>query len=256
MSTVRRNVVWKLPSVSGFGLKLYACAAMLISNIGISVVEHGLIHLERYTQQEFSQALSEDPHLMTLSGAGSVMQLIGGLAVPVFAFLLVEGFRHTSDYRKYLMTMLLFAVISEVPYDLAMSQTFWDPSSQNAMLGTAVCLMMLYVLSLFREGRGMVAVLARIFTVLGALLWATLLRARFGPSMVLLTAIFYLFYARNVLKTVLGVLVSLLHVTGPLSFYMIWFYNEKRGREGLKYAFYAFYPLHLLVLGVIVACFL
>ena len=55
---------------------------------------------------------------MTLAGIGSIMQLIGGMAIPVFAFLLVEGFRNTSDYKKYLITMVITALVSEIPYDL------------------------------------------------------------------------------------------------------------------------------------------
>lgn len=253
MSTMagRRNVVWKLPSISGFGLKLFACATLLLYSIGASVIQDGIIHLDQYTREGLSQALSEDAHLMTMAGIGSALQLIGGLSVPIFAFLLTEGFRHTSDRRKYLLTLSLFALLSEVPYDLAMQQSFWDFSSQNALFGTAISLAMLCILDQFREGKGAAAGLIRALITGGAFLWTLLLRVRFGPTTVLLTAIFYLFYARNVLKTILGILVSLVHVTAPLSFYLIWFYNEKQKHKELKYVFYLFYPLHLLVLGII-----
>ncbi len=252
--TMRRkpNVVWKLPSISTFGLKLFACVTMLICNIGASVVQDGIIHLDRYTQAELAQAMEADSHLMMMAGIGSAMQVIGGLAVPIFAFLLVEGFRHTSDYKKYLLRLLVLAFVSEVPYDLAMQQSFMDFSMQNAAFGVAVSLMMLYVLDLFREGKGAVAVLARICTVIGALVWVTLLRVQFGPSTVLLAAIFYLFYAHNVLKTLLGILVSLVHITGPLSFYAIWLYGEEQKHAEWNRWFYVFYPLHLLILGIIV----
>lgn len=249
---MKRNVIWKLPSVSTFGLKMSACVTMLICSIGASVVQDGMIHLDQYTQEGLAQAMESDSHLVMLAGVGSAMQIIGGFAIPIFAFLLVEGFRHTSDYRKYLLRVVLFALLSEIPFDLAMQQSFLDFSLQNAMFGTAIALMMLYVLDLFKEGRGAVAVLARVCTVIGAFVWTGLLHVQFGPSMVLLTAIFYLFYARNVLKTVLGILVSLVHVTGPLSFYLIWLYNEEQKHGEWKYFFYLLYPLHLLIFGVIV----
>lgn len=63
--------------------------------------------------------MSQDSRLMTLAGVGSIMQLIGGMAIPVFAFLLVEGFRNTSDYKKYLIMMAVTALVSEIPYDLS-----------------------------------------------------------------------------------------------------------------------------------------
>lgn len=250
--TRKPNIVWKLPSISSFGLKVFACVTMLICNIGSSVVQDGIIHLDNYTQAGLAKAMETDSHLVMMAGIGSAMQIIGGFAVPIFAFLLVEGFRHTSDVKKYLLRLLLLAFVSEVPYDLAMHQSFMDFSMQNAAFGVAVSLMMLYVLDLFKEGKGAVAVLARICTVIGALVWVSLLRVQFGPSTVLLVAIFHVFYARNVLKTLLGLLVSLIHITGPLSFYLIWLYNEEQKHKEWNRWFYVFYPAHLLVLGVIV----
>ena len=70
--------------------------------------------------------MSQDSRLMTLAGVGSIMQLIGGMAIPVFAFLLVEGFRNTSDYTKYLIMMAVTALVSEIPYDLSICGKVWD----------------------------------------------------------------------------------------------------------------------------------
>jgi hypothetical protein len=248
----RRNVIWKTPDITASGLKLFACAAMFLQSVGIVIVQNGMIHLSQYTQTGLSEAMAEDSHLMMLAGIGSILQLIGGLAVPIFAFLLVEGFQHTSSYRNYLMTMLFFALVSEIPYDLAVQQQMWDYTSQNALVTMTVCLIMLYFLKQAGKQKNPVTgVLLRMLIVLGAIAWVTLLRAEFGLCMVLLVAIFYLFDTRNVTKTILGVLVSLLYVTGPLAFYGIWCYNGERSDRCSKYVFYMFYPLHLLMLGAI-----
>ena len=100
MTTGRRGIVWKTPDITADELKMFACIVMLIQTVGIAVIEKGLIHLDQYTQESLNQAMSQDSRLMTLAGIGSIMQLIGGMAIPVFAFLLVEGFRNTSDYKK------------------------------------------------------------------------------------------------------------------------------------------------------------
>lgn len=249
--TVRRNVIWKTPSVTADGLKLFACAVMLIQSIGVIIIEKRMICLEQYTQAELSEALAEDSHLMALAGAGSVMQLIGGLAVPIFAFLLVEGFRHTSSFRKYFLTLLLFAVLSEIPFDYAYSQRILDLSEQNALVTMTVSLLMLYFLEMLKEKGEAGYHIVRLFIVLCAVTWVTLLRAQYGFCTVLLTAVFYLFYGKNGWKTFLGALVSLLYVTGPLAFYGIWCYNEKRNDRFPKYVYYIFYPAHLLVLGAV-----
>ena len=247
----RRGIVWKTPDITADGLKMFACIVMLIQSIGIVIIEKGLIHLEQYTQTGLNEAMAQDSHLMTLAGMGSVMQLIGGMAVPVFAFLLVEGFKYTSDYRKYLLVMGLTAVVSEIPYDWAMSGKLLDMSSQNALIGTCICLMMLKCLDLFKEMSGMARLLVRMLVVLAAVIWVSMIRAEYGLCMVLLVAVLYVFDTRNVLKTILGCMISLMYVTGPIAFYGIWCYNGERKNRIPKYVYYAFYPLHLLVLGMI-----
>lgn len=247
----RRGVVWKTPSITADGLKLFACAVMLIQSAGIAIVENGIIQIDQYTQEGLSAALAENSGLMAWAGAGSVMQLIGGMALPVFAFLLVEGFRNTSNIRRYVISLLIFALISEIPYDLAICGTLMDFSTQNAMVSMAVSLLMLCCLHTVQKQKGILAAFVKFCIVLGAVLWVTLLRAQYGLCLVLLTAVFDLFYARNVLKTVLGILISLMYVTGPLAFYGLWCYNGKRENRIYKYVYYAFYPAHLLVLGLI-----
>ena len=251
MTTGRRGIVWKTPDITADGLKLFACIAMLIQTIGVAVIEKGLIHLDQYTQDSLNQAMAQDSRLMTLAGIGSIMQLIGGMAIPVFTFLLVEGFRNTSDYKKYLLLMVLTAVISEIPYDLAVGGKIMDWSSQNAMVTMSICLIMLKCLDIFKDGSGFTGGLVRMLIVLAAVIWVSLFRAEYGLCMVLLAAVFYVFYTQNVLKTVLGCIISLMYITGPLSFYGIWCYNGERKDRINKYVYYAFYPVHLLVLGVI-----
>lgn len=246
-----RRGPWRTPNITADGLKIFAGIIMLIQNIGIAIIEKGLIHLDQYTQAELSQAMAEDSDLMVLAGVGSVMQLIGGLAVPIFAFLLVEGFQKTSSYSKYLLSMVIFALISEIPYDLANSQKLIDWSSQNALVTMCICLLVLYFLRLLDDKKGIIYKVARFTIVLCGVVWVTLFRAQYGLCVVLLVAIFYLFRVRNALKTFLGMIVSLLYVTGPLSFYGIWCYTEERKDKLPKYAYYIFYPLHLLVLGLI-----
>ena len=118
MTTGRRGIVWKTPDITADGLKMFACITMLIQTVGIAIIEKGLIHLDQYTQESLNQAMSQDSRLMTLAGIGSIMQLIGGMAIPVFAFLLVEGFHNTSDYKKYLIMIAVTAPVSYTHLDV------------------------------------------------------------------------------------------------------------------------------------------
>jgi hypothetical protein len=195
--------------------------------------------------------MASDGTLMMKAGVASVLQLIGCLAIPILAFLLVEGFLHTSNYKKYLAAIAVTALISELPYDLANSLHVWDLSSQNAMVSMTIALLMLYFLRMCEKQSGFTRALLQICIVTAAVVWAALFRAEYGLCIVLLAAIFYLFRERSGWKMVLGMVVSLMYVTSPLAFYGIWCYNGKREDKIPKYAYYVFYPLHLLVLGVV-----
>lgn len=235
--------------MTGTKLKIYGCVTMLFYAIGMSVIRNGIIQISQYTDSEFAALLKESPDMMVLAGWASVFQLIGGLAVPVFAFLLVEGFIHTSDFRKYLLTILAFAVISEIPYDLAMSRSVIDLSDQNGMFTLAVCLVMLYGLSIFTEKKGVMYRMVQVMIVIAALLWCGICRTGFGLCTVLLTAIYYLFYDRKGIRVLMGCAVSSMYVTAPISGYALWNYSGDRGWNKNKYVFYLFYPLHLLILA-------
>ena len=248
----KRDIVWKTPDITADGLKMFACIAMCIRTIGIVVIEKGMIHLDNYTQESLNQAMAQDSRLMTLAGLGSVFQLVGGLALPIFAYLLVEGIRNTSSYKKYLLAMLITAFISEIPYDLAMSGKILDASAQNGMFTMCICLILLKCLEMTESIKGVTGGFARLLEILAAILWTKILRSEYGLCMILLTAVFYLFYTKNVIKTILGGLISLMYVTGPLAFYGLWCYNGERKNRVNKYVYYAVYPVSLLVLAGVV----
>ena len=238
----RRGVVWKTPDVTADGLKIFACAAMLIAAIGVVIIENGMIHVDQYTQETLSAAMAEDSHLMMLAGISSVMQLMGGMALPVFAFLLVEGFKNTSSYKRYLASMTVFALISEIPYDLAWRGRWLDFSSQNALVTMVICLLLVYFLDMVRSHHMAMAPVLYLVLTLAGILWAAMFRAQYGLGMVLLTAVFYVFDLKNGVKTLLGVIVSLMYVTGPISFYGIWCYNGVRKDRLPKYAYFFLPP--------------
>lgn len=246
--TARRIPVWKTPDITADSLKNFACIMMFFSSVGITVIENEIIHIDQYTQESLSLALANDSRLMFFAGLGSVLQLLGGLSVTIFAFLLVEGFLNTRNYRKFLYRVATFALVSEIPYDLAVCGKPFDLSGQNALFSMTVCLCLLYLLCIAKKRRGISGVFMKVFFVLCAVAWVSLLHAAYGLCLVLLTAVFYLFYSRNGWKTFLGAAVSLLYVTGPLAFYGIWCYNGVRKDRIPKYVYYGFYPMHLLAL--------
>ncbi|ALS38592.1 hypothetical protein ABID30_001327 [Enterococcus rotai] len=177
--------------------------------------------------------------------------LIGRIAFPLFCFLLVEGFVHTSNTRRYLVRLSLFALISEVPYDLAFSHRVIDFDSQNVFFTLVIGLVVIIGVEKYTFTSIKNSILSLIFIGSGVFL-AEWLQTDYGGWIgILLITILYLFRRSSLLKCILGGLVLLQNSWfGLFAFIPIYFYNGQRGKQW-KYFFYWFYPVHLLVLFAI-----
>ena len=241
----------RLPEVSQDALKNFAVIMLCLQTISASIFNNRLIGLSDFNPEELSEAMASDSGFMALSGIGVLLTLLGGLAVPVFSWLLFQGFILTSNYRNYLIRLLVFAVISEVPYDLAYGGRTIDTDSQNPLLGLVLSLLMLYFLRMVDTDNKVSAVGGSILIILAAVIWVSIIRVRCGLCVILLAAIFYKFKNNSTISTVLGVIVSLMYFPAPLSFYGIACCNERRGDRINKWIYYILYPAHLLLFALI-----
>ena len=188
------------------------------------------------------------------------MRMIGRLAMPIFSFCIAEGYAHTRDKNKYMLRMGLFAIVSELPFDLAFSRGL-DWGHQNIMLSFLISILALRSFDWllgeanpetgkFKAGRAALGVLAVL--VMAGL--ALLLKADYTLFAVIAVFLFYVLRHRHpVLRSAVGVgFLALTRTVGyysatGLSLIPLLLYNGKKGR-GLKWLFYAFYPGHLLLL--------
>ncbi|MCQ2519267.1 MAG: conjugal transfer protein TraX [Lachnospiraceae bacterium] len=119
--------------IPGSTLKLAAISMMLIDHIGAVVLEPIMNQIQgNGVSTELLQAPSQK--MITLSLIDTLFRCIGRLAFPIFIFLLVEGLIYTKNRRKYASRLLLFALISEVPFDLANSGKWFNPGYQSVYL--------------------------------------------------------------------------------------------------------------------------
>lgn len=243
-------------------LKNIAVVTMLIDHIGAVIVIRLLIQKGLYgavADQEAYIAWLEQSRGMY--GTYMAMRIIGRLAFPIYCFLLVEGFQRTHNVKRYLGRMLLFALISEVPFDLAFSGRLWNMQYQNVFFTLFIGLMVIAGLRLVDQrlsgpetwrklaGVGLYAVIIAAGSVL-----ALVLKTDYSFKGILAITVLYLFRSRRKAQIWAGVIAFLLmdglEMIAALSFLLIWFYNGARGRQN-KYFFYFFYPVHLLLLWLI-----
>ncbi len=189
------------------------------------------------------------------------LRAAGRLAMPLFAFCIAEGYAHTRDRRKYLLRMGIFALISEIPFDLAFESRI-GLSHQNIMLTFFLSILALMLYDRIRGGEGTEgAQIPAWKTALGVLavgavaVLALLLKADYTIFAVISVFLFYALRKKHpLLRSGVGVgFLALTRTVGyysatGLSFLPLALYNGKKGK-GLKWLFYLFYPGHLLLLA-------
>ena len=184
-------------------------------------------------------------------------RIVGRIAMPVFCFCAAEGFHHTKDRTGYMLRLLVFAIISEYPFDMAFDGYFSLRSDQNVMFTFLFAAAGIRAFESIREKAG--SFTGDIAGCLAAAFFAAAADAfnsDYGRFGVILVYLFYFMRSDPLLKLAAAAAYITAAQWGGtqldclLAFPLIALYNGKRGK-GLKYYFYAFYPLHLLVLYLI-----
>lgn len=176
-----------------------------------------------------------------------LLRWIGRLAMPVLCFFIGEGLRHTRSPRRYLLRLTGFALLSELPFDLAFYGGI-EWGHQNVYFTLALGLLALWVI----QSRGMEGWLL----ALTAALAAELLGCDYGMYGVLLILLLDRFHRARSEQLAAAALLNLAFFglqTQTLSLIalpLLWLYNGKRGRDDRR-LFYLYYPAHLCVLGIL-----
>jgi len=255
-------------------LKIFAALTMLIDHIAVTLVYANLAKQPGYwnilTSEDSSEwmisLIPED--YKSLCSIYFILRRVGRIAFPLFAFLLVEGFIHTSNYKRYLTRVGLCALAAEIPFNLVVTSasglynnlegvttSIFCWQYQNTVFTFLIGLLMLWCMryfeatdatpkAAFRQMFGQVA------CVVVAGLLAVLLRTDYNFFGILAIAVFYIFRHSKKMMILLGCLVFLQYdVACLMAFIPIYMYNGiEVPAKKLKYFFYIFYPAHLLVL--------
>ena len=185
----------------------------------------------------------------TVSPAFLLSCVVGRIAFPLFAFLCVEGYRHTHDIRKYMGSLLLFAILSIVPFNLMEGHPWYYWRHLNVLFTLLLGLCGIYCIDNFKGLKAGACVLAALV--------AFLMHCDYSAYGVALIIVMYLLgkpeYQSLALVAVFA--RSKYTICAALASVPIMLYNGKRGfihGRFWKYFFYAFYPLHILLLYLFV----
>ena len=238
--------------ISGSTLKLFAIVSMFIDHVGAGI-------LGRYLPRHGISVVSwmQTDLIRQFFGGGNpwlslyfVMRMFGRLAFPIFCFLLVEGVQHTKSRWNYAGRLFVFALLSEIPFDLVFRGRWLEFGYQNVMFTLLIGLLCIMAYeSVLEKWQGhlwltMFGLLCILFLGMRA---ADFLHTDYSSMGVLAILLLYLSREKKWHQIIVGCLVFAWEIVAPLAFVPIAFYNGKRGFR-MKYFFYAFYPVHLLII--------
>ena len=229
-------------SLSGSGLKWFAMLTMLLDHIGAVLLE---------------------PYLADPAAAAvyPVLRCIGRMSFPIYCFLLTEGVRHTGHPRRYALRLLGFALLSEPAFNYATLGRWRDAGHANNVLFTLLLgFLALQILRALQARFGQAAPAALVLGGAAAVALAFLaefLDTDYGAVGVVTVVLFYvlppLFASRSVGFTAALLplcLTNSLEIFALPDVFLLDAYTGRRGRQNALF-FYAFYPAHLLLLGLL-----
>lgn len=247
----------KRKGLSGSTLKIIAMISMLADHaayvlLGPVLIENGIYSVGNLSLEYMGELLAEGYVGYVYAAYQIMRRLIGRIAFPVYCFLLVEGFQKTGSREKYGLRLFLFALISEIPFDLAFYGKAFEWKHGNVFFTLWIAFLMLYLWESLREnmknlwmiwGTGIVVFLA-------SALLAELIHCDYGAKGIIAIALLYLFRRNKAEQLIAGCVAFIWEITAPLAFIFAAFYNGKKGLKW-KYIFYVFYPAHLFILYLV-----
>lgn len=236
--------------ISSSTLKIIAVVSMIIDHVAAGILGRYMmsIMLSSVDAGNMEAAMQFTEHW--LFRTIGIMHTIGRIAFPIYCFLLVEGFGYTKNRIKYAQRLLLFSVVSEIPFDLFSYGEILETSHQNVFFtlfcGVAVMMGLSWIDEHLAEKGKAIMIISGLAVLAAGAGTAHFLRTDYGATGVLCIAVLYIFRKKKIWQVLAGCVSFLWEVPALLGFVPIWFYNGQRGLK-LKYFFYFFYPVHLLV---------
>lgn len=232
-------------------LKIIAMATMFIDHAAIMLIKNGKLY-------GFDEALYQNaialPEAKSWLIFYKICRMIGRIAFPLFALLIVEGFRKSSNVFKYFVRIFVLALISEIPFNLMLFNKFFCFDLQNVLFTYLAALLMLICIKIVGQAQIFLHIL---FLAIGVTI-CYFLKTDYWLEGMLLIFVLYEFRHDLNAKCLAALVITLFssvenfYGAGALSIIFIYFYDERKGYFDVKRFSYVFFPLHMLVLYGIV----
>ncbi|MBQ4109963.1 MAG: hypothetical protein IJC74_03675 [Clostridia bacterium] len=188
-----------------------------------------------------------------------ILQIIGRLAFPIFAYMIAEGCRYTKNRKKYLIIMIVATVISQFFYTIVMKN--W---AQCILVSFTLAILTIYAFDKYIKDKKVTSLLAFLGIIIVDFIISNIIPMLFPKSGFVIDYGFFgimlpvfVYIGKNKTEKLIGTAVALAGIAliyGGIQWFsfaaliLIALYNGERGVKNLKYLFYIYYPLHIGVI--------
>lgn len=212
----------------------------------------------------------------TFLSFGNWMTYLGRLAFPIFAFQLAEGFVHTKNVKKYALRLGIFALVSELPFNLFYGSSWVNPFHQNVLFTFLLGLAAMVVIDRMKTLRTAKTIAGGVALLLLIAVASVVTFPDYGFSGFAMIVLFYVcrdFPFAWLAQLVGMVCINIVFAEGmtiPITVFghviefakqgfavfalpIIWCYGGRKGKSNkfIQYGSYAFYPVHMIILYLI-----
>lgn len=272
MLTKSNNVILRIDEkiskyrfLSGNMLKFIAFIAMVLDHFGKIFLSY---HIENVLFPQFEEGAILWEQVQTIDYFSRfTLTGIGSIAFPIFCFLLNEGFCYTKNKKRYIISMLVFAIISELPFDIAFFSSFSTIEGtypfywgyQNVFFTLTFALLTLLIFEKINNSLTKFTP-KKFFFMAGYVgvmcILVEILKFDYGLQGILYVVGFYIFRQNRIYQVLIFLIIYSLTTGNVPTHYILsssiimLFYNNTRGKIKIKYWGYVFYPLHIIIIYI------
>ena len=240
-------------------IRIWGLVFVVAGAIGQGVIMNVLLGMQSMTGAQMETMLEQNERNITLAVFALLLQMASACAIPIFTFLLVDGYQRTSSVKNYILRVAGLALVSEIPYNLAMSGVWFDFKTRNPIFAMVLGMVMLVIYHYY-SGKKIKNILIRAMVFLLGFVWVAMLQIEHGASIIIMISTIWAL-RKNRSWQVLGGCAAMFVCSGipsmnptywlaPVIFLAVHFYNEEIGEDN-KIFNYAAYPVILLAVGLI-----
>lgn len=243
---------YKKTGITVNALRIWGMIFLAAGVIGRGLIQNHMLNVASMSTVQMLEAMQSSEMVMNYATMSLALQALETCAAPIFGALLVEGIKHTSDFKQYFLRILGSACVTEITYNLAMGKGILDLSSRNPMF--SLVLGMILIFFYMRYSGGFKNLMVKVLVTAAAFVWVKMLNIEFGSPMLVIIAVLWATRNKGLYRNLAGASASIacslfspFFLASPMSFLAVHMCNWERSEEENRVVNYLMYPGILLL---------